>query len=417
MSFPHDFWWGCATSSHQVEGGNDNDWTRWERRPGAIADGSVSGQAARWWSGAAESDLDHAASWGHNATRISVEWSRLEPRPGHFDDAAFERYAAILQHAGAQGLARLVTLNHFTLPPWIADRGSWLSPDIVPAIARFAAECGRRLGPLVERWATLNEPSLVALLGYVDGRWPPGIRDPRAFGVALQHMLAAHVAMQRALKEAQPEASVGLVLNVPCFEPARPHPADRLLAKMQDHAITGVILQGLETGRLLPPLGLGRRVEGLVGSADWLGLNYYGRYAVRASLGAYRQAFGAHVQPHSSRLGDTDWGQPYPAGLLQGLRRLASIGVPVLVTENGVQTADDTQRVTYLRDHVQAVADAFAEGIDVRGYFHWALVDNFEWAEGWAPRFGLLALDLESGKRQPRPSAGVFAAICRKNGL
>lgn len=415
-SFPSDFWWGCATSSHQVEGSNDNDWTQWERRPRAIADGTRSGDAARWWSGAAEGDLDRAAAWGHNATRLSVEWSRLEPEPGRFDDAAFERYAEILRHAGDRGLSRLVTLNHFTLPKWIAARGSWLADDIVPAITRFTTACAERLGAHVERWATLNEPSLVALLGYADSLWPPGRKDPRTFGPALATMLRAHVAMHRALKQARPESSVGLVLNVPCFDPDRPHPVDRGLAWLQDHAISGVVLRALETGRLWPPVGLGGRIEGLPSSFDWLGLNYYGRYAVRFSPWAFTQAFGAHVQPDTSRCGDTDWGQPHPQGLTRGLQRLAALGVPVLVTENGIQTRDDTQRAAYIRDHVEAVRDALAQGVDVRGYFHWSLIDNFEWAEGWRPRFGLLALDLETGKRTPRPSAEVFAAICRSNG-
>ncbi len=415
-SFPDGFWWGCATSSHQVEGGTDNDWTQWERRPGAIADGTRSGEAAQWWSGAAEPDLDQAASWGHNATRLSVEWSRLEPQPGRYDEAAFERYAAILRHAGDRGLARLLTLNHFTLPRWVSDQGSWLWPGIVPAIARFAGACAQRLGGQVERWATLNEPSLVALLGYAEKLWPPGHRDVRTFGPALAAMLRAHVAMSRAIKERRPDASVGLVLNMPCFDPSRPHPIDRGLAWLQDHAVSGVVLRALDAGRLWPPVGLGNRIDGLPGSFDWLGLNYYGRYAIRFSPRAYAMAFGAHVQPDSIRCGETDWGQPFPAGLTRGLRRLSGFGVPLLVTENGIQTENDAVRTHYLQSHVQAVRDALAQGVDVRGYFHWSLVDNFEWAEGWRPRFGLLALDVETGRRTPRASAEVYAQICRSNG-
>ena len=415
--FPDGFWWGCATSSHQVEGGNDNDWTRWERRPRTITDGTRSGPAAGWWDGAAETDLDQAAAWGHNATRLSVEWSRLEPTPGRFDSAAFDRYAALLQHADARGLARVVTLNHFTLPPWVAARGGWLCPDIIPAIARFARECAERLGPLVDRWATLNEPSLVALLGYTDGRWPPGHRDPRYFGPALATMLRAHVAMTHALRSAQPSADVGLVLNIPRFDAASGGPLDRAVAWLQDHTVSGAVLGALTHGRLVPPLGLGQRIDGLTRSFDWLGLNYYGRYAVQASFAARAQGFGAYVQPDTVRIGETDWGQPHPPGLLHGLRRLAALDVPLLVTENGIQTDDDSRRATYITTHVQAVEDALAEGIDVRGYFHWSLVDNFEWAEGWRPRFGLLALDLDTGKRTPRPSAEVFARICQNNGV
>ncbi|MCR9166446.1 MAG: glycoside hydrolase family 1 protein [Nannocystaceae bacterium] len=415
-SFPSDFWWGCATSSHQVEGGTDNDWTDWERRPGAIADGTRSGDAARWWSGAAETDLERAASWGHTATRLSVEWSRLEPEPGRFDEAAFERYAKLLEHAGALGLSRLLTINHFTLPRWVARRGAWLWDDIVAAIGRFAEACAKRLGTSVERWATINEPSLVALLGYAEALWPPGHRDPRTFGPALANMLRAHVSMTRAIKAPCPNASVGLVLNMPCFDPSRDLLIDRGLAWLQDHAVSGVVLRALESGRLWPPVGLGTRIEGLQTSYDWLGLNYYGRYAVRFSPRAYEMAFGAHVQTPTSKCGETDWGQPHPQGLTRGLRRLAPLGVPLLVTENGIQTEDDAVRTAYLRSHVAAVRDALAEGIDVRGYFHWSLVDNFEWAEGWRPRFGLLALDRATGERTPRATAEVYAQICRNHG-
>ncbi len=188
LHFPDGFWWGCATSAHQVEGHTHNDWTAWESRPHTIADGTRSDAAARWWQGEAEADLQQAARWGHNAIRISLEWSRLEPEPGRFDDAAFARYRALLGHASAIGLRPMVTLNHFTLPQWVARRGAWLNPALAGWLARFATECGRRLGDVVERWATLNEPSLVALFGYADTRWPPGLGHLPSFGPALTTM-------------------------------------------------------------------------------------------------------------------------------------------------------------------------------------------------------------------------------------
>lgn len=421
LQFPQGFWWGCATSSHQVEGGCDNDWSDWERRPGAIADGTRSGAAAGWWNGAAEGDLEQSASWGHNATRMSVEWSRLEPEPGRFDDAAFERYAEILDHAGSLGLHRLVTLNHFTLPRWVAQRGAWLNPAIEVWLGRFAHACAQRLGGRVERWATINEPSLVAMFGYGDVRWPPGLGKPSKVGTAMLHMLRAHVHMSRGVREAHRGAQVGLVLNVPCFDPAREHPLDRGIAWLQDWAVSGAFLQALRDDRLPLPFAMPLRkyaaVDGLSQSFDWLGLNYYGRYRVRFTTAAARQAFGQHVQADSIRRGDTDWGQPYPEGLRRGLHRLGSFGVPVFVTENGIYDNDDRLRATYLREHIAAVHRAIAAGVDVRGYFHWSLIDNFEWAEGWATRFGLLALDRETGVRTPRASADVFSAICRRNAL
>ncbi|MEM6293118.1 MAG: family 1 glycosylhydrolase [Myxococcota bacterium] len=416
-SFPKGFWWGCATSSHQVEGGNDNDWTQWEQRAGTIADGTTAGEAAGWWAGAAEADLQQAADWGHTATRMSVEWSRLEPSPGTFDDAAFDRYRAMLEHAGRLGLGRLVTLNHFTLPRWVAQRGAWLNPAIADWLGRFSEVCAERLGDVVERWATINEPSLVAMFGYADVRWPPGLGNPLMFGKALTTMMRAHVQMVAGVKRAQADSDVGLILNMPRFDPARDSALDRGLAWLQDYTVSGALLHALRSDRMPPPFAPNARIRGLSESFDWLGLNYYGRYAVKFSAGAARQAFGVHVQPGSIRRGDTDWGQPCPEGMVANLQRLAALGVPLLVTENGVYDNDDARRPAFIRSHIGALQAAVAEGLDVRGYFHWSLVDNFEWAEGWSTRFGLLALDRQTGRRTPRPSAELFASICRNNGL
>lgn len=418
-ALPHGFLWGAATSSHQVEGGNDaNDWSDWERTPGHIVDGGVSGAACEWWSGRAEEDLSLARSLGHNAHRLSLEWSRLEPEPGRFDAAAFARYARMLDHARGIGVEPVVTVHHFTLPRWIARDGGFADDRIVERFARFAGACVARLGAHARLWATMNEPSVLALLGYAGKRWPPGLGNPFAAMGALARMLRAHAMAYHAMKAAAPEAEVGVVLNMPALDPASGARRDRAVARAHDWSFNGVVLRALGTGWLVPPLALvPTRVRGLGRSFDWLGVNYYGRYEVRFDPRAPALLFGRHVQEPSQRAEANDWGQISPQGLERQLVRLARLGVPLYVTENGVCDPDDRVRTRFIRDHVAAVARAISRGADVRGYFHWSLVDNFEWAEGWSVRFGLVELDRATQRRTPRPSATAYAALCRANAV
>jgi len=418
-AFPEGFLWGAATAAHQVEGGNDgNDWWDWEQVPGRIADGTRSADACGWWTGRAESDLSAAAAMGHNAHRMGLEWSRLEPEDGRFDDAAFARYAAILDHLHGLGMQAMVTLHHFTLPRWAAARGGWGWPALAGRLGRLAQECGRRLGGRVDLWATINEPSVLGLGGYATRMWPPGRGSVPAYLGALRAMLAGHAAAFAALRRADPATPVGIVLNAPRFEPARPgHPADRAAAAFQDWMLTGMLLRALDTGRLPPPLSVtGRRVPGLARAFDFLGLNFYGRFDVRVDPRAPATGFVRHVQPGTVRSERVDWGRPSPEGLADQLVRLSALRVPLYVTEHGVRDADDALRPDVIRGGVRGMADAIRRGADVRGYFHWSLIDNFEWAEGWSSRFGLIAVDPATQARTPRPSAGVYAAICRANG-
>lgn len=416
--FPPDFLWGTATAAHQVEGGNkNNDWWDWEQQPGRIRDGGRSGEAAGWWAGKAEEDLAWAAEHGQNAHRLSLEWSRLEPEPGELDESAFDRYAEILGKARDLGMTTLVTLHHFTLPRWAARAGGWYAGDLAPRFERLAEHAARRLGDRVDLWATINEPNVLAWGGYLGGRWPPGEKSLRKTFAVLRQLLRCHARAYRAIHRARSDARVGLVLNMPFFEADRPgNPLDRLAAGFQDWSFSGALLYALRTGRIGPPLGTGlRRMRGLAGSFDYLGLNYYGRFAVRFDPTA-ATPLGRHVQQPTTRTEWTDWGQPCARGLTEQLVRCSRMGVPVYVTENGLYDNDDRQRPVFLLEHVDAVADAIARGADVKGYCHWSLVDNFEWAEGWSTHFGLLALDRDTGERSPRRSAEIYTAICRAGG-
>ena len=417
-AFPAGFLWGTSTSAHQVEGGNENnDWSEWEKQPGRIRDGTTSAEACRWWNGSAEEDLATAASLGQNAHRLSIEWSRLEPEPGRWDDAAFARYLRLLAEMRRLGISAMVTLHLVTLPRWVAARGGWLARDIVSLFARYAEECIRRLGGSVDHWVTINEPASVAGAAYVSRYWPPALGSVRAGLRALGAMLEAHAAAYGAMKRVHPAASVGIVLSTPRFEPARTGSRmDTLICAAQDWVFIGSLLRALRTGTLLPPLSGPARPPGLRRSLDFLGANYYGQYAVRFDPLLHERLFGRHVQEPTVRAGECDWGQISPDGLTRQLVRLSAMEVPLYVTENGIHDAADAIRPAFLTDHVAAVHEALRRGADVRGYFHWSLLDNFEWAEGWQPRFGLIEVDPVTQKRTLRPSAHLYARICGSNG-
>jgi beta-glucosidase len=407
------FLWGAAVSSHQVEGDNHrNDWWDWELEPGRIADGTTSGDAAAWWGGRAEEDLSRAADLGLNAIRMSLEWSRLEPEPGRFDPAAFDRYRAILDHARSRGLSVVLTLHHFTLPRWVAKLGGFVHENVPALFEGYAERAARELGDRPALWATLNEPSVLAWMAYGGDRWPPGKKSLRACFTALSRMLESHALAYRAIHRVIDRARVGIVLNLPYFVPARPGSAlDRFVCRAQDWGFNGAVVEALKSGVLPAPISLTRkRIAHLDASLDWIGLNYYGRYDVRFDLRSAALLFGKHVQEGSIKKGEVDWGAPDPDGMIEQLRRLSVFERPLYVTENGICDEADVLRPRFLRDHALAL-ERERQNLDVRGYFHWALVDNFEWAEGWSARFGLFALDRRTQERTPRKSAGVYRAL------
>ncbi len=410
---PADFLWGVATSAHQVDGGTtNNDWARFERRPGVIRDGTVSGPAADHWNRLAE-DTALIQELGANAHRLSIEWSRLEPEPGRWDAAAWEHSAAELALLRAAGIEPMVTLLHFTLPAWLAEQGGLTAPDFPQRLEVFAAEAGRRLGPQVRFWCTVNEPNVQMLFGYVTGQWPPGLQDPARAVRAFAGMVRGHALAARALRAARPDARIGAAVHLVLVEPLRRWWAlDRLAASQVEKGFNWPFYDAVRDGvarlRLpgFPPLE--EPMAELLDSADFVGINYYRRNLVGFDPGEPGWA-GLHQGPG---LRSDAGAEMHPQGLLQLLRRTwMRYGLPLIVTENGVADASGQLRPTYLRSHAYALACAAAEGIPVQGYFHWSLMDNFEWTDGYALRFGLYRVDFASQRRIPGPGAEEFRRL------
>jgi len=415
--FPADFKWGVATAAHQVEGGNiNNDWWDWEQQEGRIKEGHKSGQACGWWENA-ESDFAPVAAMGMNALRLSVEWSRIEPRPGEFDDSALERYAQMLQGLRMRNIEPMVTLHHFTSPRWLVDQGGWENPQTIPLFARFARRVVERLGQYCDLWCTINEPNVYGFLGYLEGIFPPGQSDLRAAMLVIRHLLAGHAAAYREIHAVQPKARVGLAHNMRILDPANPNSLlDRRVARMSDRIYNQAILTALTRGRWTLPLGFGLAWK-LRRTLDWVGLNYYTRDLVAFDRTQRQELFSRRLHADYAELLDGGYGEFYPHGMFRCIQRLARLRLPIYVTENGIPDDDDDQRPRYLMTHLHQMWHAIQLCYPVMGYYHWTLVDNFEWAEGWTLRFGLIGLDTETQARTPRPSADLYAAVIRANAI
>ncbi len=423
--FPDGFRWGCATSAHQVEGGNDrNDWWRFEQLPGKIHGGAVSGAACRHWE-LFDRDFALAAADGHNAHRLSLEWSRIEPERGKIDAAAVAHYHAVLASLQRHGLMPLVTLHHFTNPVWIADRGGWENRETVDQFCAFTRFCAREFGGEVDWWCTVNEPEVFAFRGWSEGVWPPGKRDDGAALQVIGHQLEAHGLAYRIIHQEDRTdadgdghpARVGFAKHLPQLESDRWwFPLDALRAYIEDAVFNEAVLRAPVTGDIelsIPGApAVKRRVPELKGSLDWLGLNYYTRWKVRMF------APDSHVTRRGAPRNDLGW-EIHPRGFEQALVRVGRLGLPVFVTENGFADARDAFRPRALVEHLLHMGRALERGVQVLGYFHWSLLDNFEWADGYRGRFGLYRVDFDHPDR-PRHrtrSADVYARIARANAV
>ncbi len=423
LAFPPGFLWGVATAAHQFEGNNfNNQWYEWEQ-VGGIKSGDICGLAADWWEHA-ERDFDLAQSLGLNALRLSLEWSRIEPSPGKWDGAAIARYRQMLQGLRDRGIEPLVTLHHFTDPIWLAERGGFLDTGALERFERYVAHAVEQLGDLCDFWCTINEPNVYSVLGYQIGDYPPGHKgDIRGAARVLANLARAHAAAYRAIHRLQPNARVGWAQNYNTFDPEHPNnPLDRFVAGVQDRMFNEAFPHAVLTGTAVFPFNLiSGSLHDVKGTCDYVGVNTYARNTVRFDPGNPLELFGRRdVAPGAPR-GDPGvvglYGEIYPAGVERVINRVAVFGKPIYVTENGVADAQDRLRPWVIARALKGVHDALSKGIDVRGYFHWSLVDNFEWADGWTMRFGLVELDTATQARTPRPSAALYRAIAQSNAL
>ncbi|OGX05981.1 MAG: hypothetical protein A2Z88_02420 [Omnitrophica WOR_2 bacterium GWA2_47_8] len=424
FTFPKDFLWGAATSSHQVEGNNtNNDWWEWEqtRLPRAR-----SGQACDQWN-RFEEDFKLAQALGHTAHRFSIEWSRIEPQEGQWDSSALEHYGQVIRSLRSKGIEPIVTLHHFTLPLWLAHQGGWLSEKTPELFARYVQKVTEALGSDVHYWMTLNEPGVYVYKAYVIGDWPPGVKSPEQAFKVFKNLLLGHVLAYEKIKEAYTrkgwkEPMVGIAQSVLIFRACSDRSLrDRVAARFRHWMFNHLFVQALVRGRAYC-LGLFSIHLPKAKTLDFIGLNYYTRdfvlhhgYGFPGILG---QACTATVEldRHTGKDNFLSW-EIYPKGLHTFLRDFSRYELPLLVSENGLGTDDDTERSEFIIEHLKAVAFAMEEGAPVIGYLYWSLLDNYEWAEGFVPRFGLIGVNYTTQERTVRDSAKKFEEIIRSGKL
>lgn len=422
LPFPPNFLWGAATAPQQVEGQNLNsDWSAWEQQPGKIKHGDSSRIACDWWGGRWREDFDRAKSLGMNAQRIGIEWARVEPRQGEWDASAVARYREMLIGLRERGMEPFVTLHHFTSPQWFARQGGFENPESAQWLARWADRAAREFGDLVHFWLTLNEPNAYARQCYLAGVWLAQKKDPLAMRSVMENQLRAHAAMYHAIKRVQADTQVGLAVHWRIFEPLNPNsPLDRFSAKMRDLIFHQVMLTAIQEGRLVFPIGRNHSIPEARGTQDFISVNYYFQSYVafdptNTAEGFSRSVYDADFERLAKFFSET--GDIRPACLHDLLMRLSQYHLPIYITENGMFATDQEDQVPYLVAHLTALHQAMEKGADVRGYLWWTLLDNFEWAEGYTPRFGLFCCNVETQTRTARPVAETFAQIIRANGI
>ena len=427
--FPAGFLFGTATAAYQIEGGHDADgkgpsiWDTFCRRPGAISTGETGDIACdhyhRW-----REDVGLLRGLGCNAYRLSISWPRVLPvGSGAVNEAGLAFYDRLIDELLANGVRPFVTLYHWDLPQALQDKGGWSAPETVEAFGRYADVIARRLGDRVRDWITLNEPEVVAYAGHYVGVHAPGIRDFRTAVLVSHHLLLAHRAAAAAIRAAHRESRIGIALNLSPCDPASDTPADAEAAVRMDGYLNRWFLDPLfargyptDMVDLYRPYG-NWELNGYDGRLDFLGVNYYARRVVRASSdGPLR---GERVDPEGEHTA-IGW-EVHPASFRRLLVRLHREYAPaqLYVTENGAayddmvvdERVNDSARVSFLTRHFDAAAGAVADGVPLRGYFIWTLMDNFEWAHGTSKRFGIVHTDYLTQRRRVKASGDWYRRL------
>lgn len=417
-TFPPGFLWGSATAAHQVEGKNtNNNWSYWEDQPGKILNGDRAGLACDWWGGRWRDDFDRARETGQNAHRLSIEWSRVQPAPDRWNEDALDVYREMLRGLYHRGMTPLVTLHHFTDPLWLFERGGWENDETPALFEAFTRKVVEALREYCTYWIPVNEPNVYTYGGYLGGGFPPGKNDMGAAFRVLANLARGHALAYRAIKSIQREARVGTAINLRYMKPAHGWNAlEKPVTAALNRFYNASFLDALASGRLSFAFK-STRIPEAAGTQDFVGINYYTGDLVSLNPFNPGELFSKRAYPKDAPLSGTGFIAHWPEGLFQSIKWARGYNLPMLITENGVEDADDRLRPRYLVEHLHQVWRALNFNWPVKGYFHWSLVDNFEWERGWTQRFGLWGLDVSSQARLRRPSVDLYAAICKANAV
>ncbi|HEX9503565.1 MAG TPA: family 1 glycosylhydrolase [Patescibacteria group bacterium] len=393
--FPAGFLLGAAAAAHQVEGDNINsDWWAAEQQGLVPRSGLACDHYHKY-----EEDFTIAHDIGLNAMRISIEWARIEPEEGRWNAQAVEHYKKVLKSMKDQGLTRMVTLWHWTLPKWLADQGGFETKKGVQAFARYSWFIAQNLGKDVDLWITLNEPEVYASLSHQQGVHPPFKKNLFLTWKVVKNLISAHKAAYGAIRRARPDAQIGIAKNSSYYEAYRKNNIlDQIISFSADRISNHYFLEKIQK------------------QMDFIGINYYFYNRIRFDFSKFYVEMNKNFVKGQLALEDQETRSDlgwflYPEGIYHLLLDLKKYRLPIYITENGLADAIDNRRPKFLRETLGWVVSAIQKGVNVKGYFHWSLTDNYEWASGFGPRFGLVEIDYTSQKRTVRKSAVVLKEV------
>ena len=408
FQFPKGFYWGSATSAHQVEGDNVNDWSEWEKENaerlakeaenkfGHLPNWSdikeqaqspqnyISGRACDHYN-RYEEDFDIAKSLGHNAYRFSIEWSRIEPEEGKFNEKKIDHYRNVIKALRGRGMEPFVTLWHWPLPLWLTEKGGVKSKDFIKYFSKYVGKIASEFQNEVKFWIILNEPEIYTSMSYLKGDWPPQKENPISYFLAIRNLVKAHRGAYRAIKKIRPETQIGIAKNNIYFEAHKNKLVNRILKKIINWWWNFYFLNQIKNEQ------------------DFIGLNHYFHNCINYGFN----------KNENKIVSDMGW-ELYSESIYYVLNDLKKYNKPIYITENGLADAEDKNREWFIKESLKNIHKAIQEGVDIRGYFYWSLLDNFEWDKGFWPRFGLVEIDYKTMKRKIRKSAFEYAKIIKK---
>lgn len=432
VSFPKDFIWGTATAAHQIEGNNENtNWGEWEKQPRKIKDGSNAVKAVDGWN-RAKDDVKLMKDLGVNSYRFSLAWNKIEPVHGKINEDALQHYDDLINELKTNNIEPMITLHHFTHPLWFEQLGAFEKEENIKYFVEFSKLVFNRYRNRVKFWVTLNEPNVFVTSAYFNTQFPPGNSNSKLGGEVLKNMLKAHVEVYQALKndrfsvadgqetkdqKPKTEVQIGLAASIFQFEPMRRwHLGDWAIARTSSNIFNETVLGFFRTGTMNFSVPLDTSLVYTDSDApqtlDFIGINYYSHFAYKFDFD-FKKATNSLPVPNEEM---TDMPYTiYTEGIYRAIEDAAKLKKPIIITENGIADAKDDRRGNYINSSLYAVSKAIKDGYDIRGYYYWSLIDNFEWAEGYTQKFGLYEVDLQTNERKLREGSKAFVEIINKN--
>lgn len=422
ITTPKNFLWGTAVSEYQVSGAlgcPNSNWAEWEATPASngmahIAYGQTSGNACDFKARYKEY-IPLMKELGTNSFRFSVEWSNIEPQEGIFCDEELNFYSNLCDALLDAGIEPMITLHHFTDPLWFTEKGGFEREENISYFVRFSRKVFERLGNKIKLWVTINEPTIYMFQGYLRGVFPPGKTNPFAAVAVIRNLLKAHTRTYRTLKQMPhgDSAQIGIVHQYLMFYPYSSwNPLERIPGLMFNYILNTAVLNFFETGSFKIRIPLLANFEYTAPQdqqlLDFIGLNYYSRVLVKAQI-SLTDPIVPSCYPDEI-MTDMPYAM-YSQGLYDAIVKIAELNVPIYITENGIPDEKDDRRETFIKDYLAAMGRAITDGYDVRGYYYWSLMDNFEWDEGYLKKFGLCEVDFETKAAKIRNGARCYVDI------